>query len=219
VQLPVGGKGKVLTVPNSAVIDSGTRQIVLVQLAAGRFEPREVKLGSRTDAYVEVRDGVKEGEEVVVAANFLIDAESNLKAAVGGFGTSGQSGAPGVVSAPATAAGSAASAPGPGAGGAIASAPSAKTAVGHRADGTVKSVDAKAGTVSIAHGPVATLNWPGMTMDFKPANGALVADLKPGAAIVFEFVERSPGEWVITKVAPRGAAVAADGKPAAHTGH
>ena len=48
VELPVGGKGKVLTVPNSAVIDSGTRRIVLVQLAEGRFEPREVKLGART---------------------------------------------------------------------------------------------------------------------------------------------------------------------------
>jgi multidrug efflux pump subunit AcrA (membrane-fusion protein) len=47
-----------------------------------------VKLGSRTDNYVEVMDGVKDGEQVVVAANFLIDAESNLKAAIGGFGNS-----------------------------------------------------------------------------------------------------------------------------------
>ena len=78
-----------LTVPNSAVIDSGTRRIVLVQLAEGRFEPREVKLGARSDTYVEVLDGVKDGEPVVVAANFLIDAESNLKAAIGGFGTPG----------------------------------------------------------------------------------------------------------------------------------
>ena len=94
VELPVGGKGKVLTVPNSAVIDSGTRRIVLVQLAEGRFEPREVKLGSRTDTYVEVMDGVKDGEQVVVAANFLIDAESNLKAAIGGFGHSGHGATP-----------------------------------------------------------------------------------------------------------------------------
>ena len=93
VELPVGGKGKVLTVPISAVIDSGTRRIVLVQLAEGRFEPREVKLGSRTDDYVEVMDGVKDGEKVVVAANFLIDAESNLKAVVGGFGQPAQGGA------------------------------------------------------------------------------------------------------------------------------
>jgi RND family efflux transporter MFP subunit len=222
VQMPVGGKGKVLTVPNSAVIDSGTRRIVLVQLAEGRFEPREVNLGSRTDTYVEVMNGVKEGEQVVVAANFLIDAESNLKAAIGGFGVSGQSAAPGAAgtSAPSTPVATPAQSPGPGAAGAIATAPAAKPpVVGHRAEGTVKAVDAKSGTVSIAHGPVETLKWPGMTMDFKPANSALLADLKPGAAIAFEFLERSPGEWVITKIVPRSDAARTDAKPAARQGH
>jgi RND family efflux transporter MFP subunit len=85
VALPVGGKTPVLTVPDSAVIDSGARRIVLVQLKPGRFEPRAVKLGARSDNHVEVLEGVKEGEQVVVAANFLIDAESNLRAAVGGM--------------------------------------------------------------------------------------------------------------------------------------
>ena len=149
-----------LTVPISAVIDSGTRQIVLVQLAEGRFEPREVKLGSRTDNYVEVMDGVKEGEQVVVAANFLIDAESNLKAAIGGFGISGQSGS-GARARPRLDTDSHARTRRAGAAGAIATAPAAKPpVVGHRAEGTVKSVDAKSGTVSIAHGPVASLKWP-----------------------------------------------------------
>ena len=86
VELVVSTKTAVVTVPVSAVIDSGTRQIVLIQRGEGRFEPREVKLGVRSDAYLEVIEGVKDGEQVVVAANFLIDAESNLKAAVGGFG-------------------------------------------------------------------------------------------------------------------------------------
>ncbi len=215
VELPVGGKGKVLTVPNSAVIDSGTRRIILVQLAEGRFEPREVKLGNRTDNYVQVMDGVKEGEQVVVTANFLIDAESNLKAAISGFTapTSGGAAAAGATTSPTTPAHATA-------GGAIETAPGAKAAVvGHKADGTVKSIDAKSGTVSIAHGPVATLKWPGMTMDFKAANSALVADLKPGAAIAFEFVERAPGEWVITKIAPRGGAVGSDTGPATRKGH
>jgi Cu(I)/Ag(I) efflux system membrane fusion protein len=209
VELPVGGKGKVLTVPNSAVIDSGTRRIVLVQLAEGRFEPREVKLGSRTDNYVQVMEGVKEGEQVVVAANFLIDAESNLKAAISGF-TAPASG----VAAAATTQDRAS------AGGAIETAPAGKAAaVGHHAEGTVKSIDAKSGTLSIAHGPVATLKWPGMTMDFKAANNALVADLQPGATIAFEFVERAPGEWVITKVAPRVSPVGSDAAPATPKGH
>ncbi len=81
VEVSVSGKGTVITVPVSAVIDSGTRQMVLIQQGEGRFEPREVVLGARSDTHVEVIEGVKDGEEVVVAANFLIDAESNLKAA------------------------------------------------------------------------------------------------------------------------------------------
>jgi len=222
VELPVGGKAKVLTVPISAVIDSGTRRIVLVQLAEGRFEPREVKLGSRTDNFVEVMDGVKEGEQVVVAANFLIDAESNLKAAIGGFGHSGHSATPGAGAAapPRATAGTPAPTAAPTASGAIASAPGTKSpVVGHRAEGTVKVIDATSGSLSIAHGPVETLKWPAMTMDFKAANNALLAGLQPGTGIAFEFVERSPGEWVITKITPRSEAVRADTKPAAHQGH
>ncbi|MBK9522780.1 MAG: efflux RND transporter periplasmic adaptor subunit [Rhodocyclaceae bacterium] len=86
LELSVGPSTKVVTVPTSAVIDSGTRRIVLVQLGEGRFEPREVTLGARSDSYIAVTQGVKEGEAVVVSANFLIDAESNLRAAIGGFG-------------------------------------------------------------------------------------------------------------------------------------
>ncbi len=85
-----GAAGKVLTVPSSAVIHSGTRQIVLIELGEGRFAPRAVKLGRQGEQYVELLEGVQEGERVVVSANFLIDAESNLKAALGGFGGVGE---------------------------------------------------------------------------------------------------------------------------------
>ncbi len=85
IEMAVGSREPLLTVPESAVIDSGTRRIVLIQVGDGRFEPREVKLGARSDKYVEVLDGVGEGESVVVSANFLIDAESNLTAAISGM--------------------------------------------------------------------------------------------------------------------------------------
>jgi membrane fusion protein, copper/silver efflux system len=75
----------VTAVPASAVIDSGTRQVVLVAKGDGRFEPRAVGLGRRGEGYVEVVEGVKAGEEVVTAATFLIDSESNLKAALQAF--------------------------------------------------------------------------------------------------------------------------------------
>ena len=75
----------VLAVPDSSVLDTGSRQAVLVDKGEGRFEPREVKLGRRGGGYIEVRDGLADGEVVVTSANFLIDAESNLKAALKGF--------------------------------------------------------------------------------------------------------------------------------------
>ena len=189
-------KGPVLTVPTSAVIDSGVRQLVLVQVKEGRYEPRDVKLGARSDDRVEVLSGVRDGEQVVVAANFLIDAESNLRAAIGAFGQATQGGSP----APSTAG---------------ADKPGAAT-VGHKAQGKVEEVDRKAGTVTINHAPVQSLKWPAMTMEFKVANDGLLGAMKVGAAVSFEFVERGKGEWVITAVEP------AAPKPAAaspHAGH
>jgi membrane fusion protein, copper/silver efflux system len=85
VLFQTGEAEPVAAVPASAVIDSGTRQVVLVAKGEGRFEPRPVKLGVRGDGYVEVLEGVSKGEEVVTAATFLIDAESNLRAALQAF--------------------------------------------------------------------------------------------------------------------------------------
>ena len=85
VELIPSAQQAVLAVPDSAIIDSGTRQIVLLAKGDGKFEPRTVKLGTHGDGYVEVLSGVDAGESVVTQANFLIDAESNLKAALGGF--------------------------------------------------------------------------------------------------------------------------------------
>ncbi|KJC38074.1 cation transporter [Bradyrhizobium sp. LTSP885] len=88
-EIETGTPGAVLAVPESAVLDSGSRQAVLIDKGEGRFEPREVKLGRRGGGFVEVTEGVAEGDAVVTSANFLIDAESNLKAALKGFAESG----------------------------------------------------------------------------------------------------------------------------------
>ena len=88
-EIETGTPGPVLAVPEGAVLDSGMRQAVLVDKGEGRFEPREVKLGRRGGGYVEITEGLSEGEAVVTSANFLIDAESNLKAALKGFTEAG----------------------------------------------------------------------------------------------------------------------------------
>jgi Cu(I)/Ag(I) efflux system membrane fusion protein len=86
VVFAAGDATPVTAIPESAVIDSGSKQVVLVAKGDGRFEPRAVKLGRRGDGYAEVTVGLKPGEEVVTSANFLIDAESNLRAALQSFG-------------------------------------------------------------------------------------------------------------------------------------
>ncbi len=75
----------VLAVPESALIDSGSRKVVLIERGEGRYEPRDVRTGLRTDGYVEILNGVSASDKVVVSANFLIDSESNLRAALQSF--------------------------------------------------------------------------------------------------------------------------------------
>jgi Cu(I)/Ag(I) efflux system membrane fusion protein/cobalt-zinc-cadmium efflux system membrane fusion protein len=82
LQVPLGNQ---LVVPVSGVLQSGTRQIVFVERGAGYLEPREVQLGPQAgDEYV-VLKGLKSGERIVTSANFLVDSESQLQAAIGSF--------------------------------------------------------------------------------------------------------------------------------------
>ncbi len=162
-------RGKALAVPDSAVLDSGKRQAVLVSRGEGLFEPRTVKLGMRAEGYTEVTEGLQAGEEVVVRANFLIDAESNLKAALQTFGSQAKSGV-------------------------------------HKGSGTVQAVDAQGGTVEIEHGPIASLQWPAMTMEFAAKDKALLAGVKPGQAVEFELSQAKPGEYVVERISPSSAA-------------
>ena len=85
VDIETGTDEPVVAVPESAVIDSGTRKVVIVDKGDGRFEPRDVKFGRKGDRYVEVMSGLQDGESIVVNGNFLIDAESNLQAALNGL--------------------------------------------------------------------------------------------------------------------------------------
>ena len=127
--------------------------------------------------------GVKEGEQVVTSANFLLDSESNLKAALSGMSERHLPPSAATASRGQQASSNAGS----------------QKSVGHQAQGTLDAIN-NDGTVSITHGPIASLDWPGMTMDFALANSSLAAGIKPGSAISFEIVERKPGELVITKL-------------------
>jgi len=78
------GRAEGLVVPAEAIVDTGEVQYVFLAEAGGHFTPREVKLGTRSGANVQVLDGVREGETVVTTANFLVDSESRLRATIEG---------------------------------------------------------------------------------------------------------------------------------------
>jgi Cu(I)/Ag(I) efflux system membrane fusion protein len=82
IEMPLG---RPLTAPASALIDTGLRFVAFVDRADGHLEPREVKIGAQTDDYYEILDGLREGEKVVTRALFMVDSESQLKAAISGM--------------------------------------------------------------------------------------------------------------------------------------
>ncbi|HJT20161.1 MAG TPA: efflux RND transporter periplasmic adaptor subunit [Nitrospira sp.] len=81
--------GTRLAVPRNAILESGQRQVIFIHHGGGKLEWRTVTVGARTGEYVEVVEGLKEGDHIVTSANFLIDSESQLKAAVESMGGMG----------------------------------------------------------------------------------------------------------------------------------
>ena len=176
VVLAVGDATPKTVVPVSAIIDDGERRVVLRALGEGRFRPQAVKLGARGREWAEVLEGVEEGERVVVSANFLIDSESQLKAALANL-----------MALEADAAASA-----------NAAAPAARPR--YDTTGTLEAVDLETRSLTLSHAPIPELKWPRMTMDFQLADPALVQGVAPGSAVRFSFEVGEPGEYVVTRI-------------------
>jgi Cu(I)/Ag(I) efflux system membrane fusion protein len=172
LRLQIAGPARArLLVPAEALIRTGRRAVVIVRQAEGGFAPRDVVPGLELGEDVEIASGLQEGEQVVASGQFLIDSEASLRSALGRM-------APPAAAPPANAA-----APG---------------APAHEAQGRVESVAADGLTVS--HGPVASLRWPAMTMDFGKPFPAAFPDIRPGDAIRFSFREGGPMGYVLVAV-------------------
>lgn len=78
----------------------------------------------------------------------------------------------------------------------------AQTTATHRGEGTVHKVDATAGKFNMTHGPITSLNWPAMTMDFKVKDKAILKDIKPGQKVEITIVQESRGDFYVTQIKP-----------------
>jgi Cu(I)/Ag(I) efflux system membrane fusion protein len=72
----------------------------------------------------------------------------------------------------------------------------------HRGEGGIEAIDFVHATITLTHGPIASLNWPSMLMDFRVADPTLLRSLKPGQKVAFEITEGTAGEYVIVSISP-----------------
>lgn len=167
-----------LMVPSEAVIRTGARVVVIVRKDGGVFDPREVRLGVELGDQMEVLKGLREGEEVVVSGQFLIDSEARLKSVLGAMSAATPASAP---------------------------PSSAGTSGVFQGEGKVESVEA--GRITISHGPVVELKWPAMSMGFVKTDPKAFADIRVGDVVRFEFKQGAdPTEWELVRVQRTGGA-------------
>jgi Cu(I)/Ag(I) efflux system membrane fusion protein len=167
---------KVLTIPTEAVIQTGTRVVVIV-LEGERFRAATVQTGAERSGRTEVISGLKEGEKVVASGQFLIDSEASLRGTLGRLEGEGEA--------------------------KPAATPAADGA--HKGLGKVTGIDAAKGRIELEHDPIPSLKWPKMTMEFAVEDKAALAKLKAGDAVEFD-VRGKPdpaGDYVIQRIAPR----------------
>ncbi len=178
---------KVLLVPTEAVIQTGRRSVVMLAEENGRFRPVDVEAGIESGGQTEIRSGLQAGQKVVVSSQFLIDSEASLRGIEARLNS-----APGA--APAT---SPATAP-------VSAAAAAANARRHTGEAKVESIGRDAMTLS--HGPIPSLKWGPMTMEFKLPAGGAPRGVRVDDRVTFEFTMDAEGLPQLTAVAPMAAA-------------
>lgn len=167
-----------ILVPSEAVIRTGTRDVVIVALGDGNFRAAPVEVGSESGGQSEIRKGLKAGDRVVLSGQFLIDSEASLSSTIARMGAEDSS-VPGNAG--------------------VKPNPAEETAMG---SGKVTAVDPAAGKVELAHGPIAAMQWPAMTMGFVVKDKGALSGVNPGDTVEFELRRQpdSDGEYLIEKL-------------------
>ena len=182
---------KSLLVPTEAVIQTGKRTVVMLAEENGRFRPVDVEAGIESGGQTEIKRGLQVGQRVVVSSQFLIDSEASLRGVEARLNSE-----------PATPA--------------ARSAAAAASAPRHVGEAKVEAIGKDAMTLS--HGPIPTIKWGAMTMDFKLPPDGVPRNVAVGDRVTFEFFIGSDNLPQLTTVtpmassAPQAAASAAGSK-------
>lgn len=166
----------VLSVPTEAVIRTGQRTVVIIAGDEGRLKPVDVETGAEAGDRTEIRKGLEAGQKVVVSGQFLIDSEASLRGVTGRMDGPAQP----LMEQKETRR-------------AVTEGPAV-----HKAEGRVEAIGKD--SITLSHGPVPSLRWPAMTMDFLFAPGVLPAGLEVGDTVNFEFRQISEGEYAVTRM-------------------
>ena len=171
-------------VPSEAVINTGKRNVVIVDAGNGRFTPVEVVVGRESGDVTEIRSGLAAGQRVVVSGQFLVDSEASLKGALTRIAATGDA---------------VAQAADPHAGHRASPAAAVATPPVHKAEGVVRTVGDE---VLIKHGAIPSAGMGAMTMAFKAPKGGVPKDVTPGTNVKFEFVFTPQGDMQLTSIVP-----------------
>lgn len=164
-----------LTVPTEAVIQTGQRSVVMLAEANGTYRPVDVEIGIESNGQTEIKRGLDLGQKVVVSGQFLVDSEASLK------GIGARSMDP------------------------VAKTPAQQPAAvqEHHGVGKVETVTKE--SVTLSHGPIPTMQWGAMTMEFQIPPAGIASSIKPGATVQFAFTMNKDGLPVLTHIEPQPA--------------
>jgi Cu(I)/Ag(I) efflux system membrane fusion protein len=183
VSLTPSKSTEVLLVPTEAVIQTGTRSVVMVAEGGGKFASVDVETGSESGGRTEIRKGLEAGQKVVVSGQFLIDSEASLRGSTERMDATTMPGkAKGPDATPKSNDGKEAA---------------VKT---HRGQGKVEKIDSDG--ITISHGPIPDLQWDAMTMGFKLPTAGLPKNIAAGDTVNFEIQARKDGAYQVSSISP-----------------
>lgn len=167
-----GALENVLSVPRESVIRSGGTERLIIAKGTGNYEQRLVTVGIESGDWVEIKEGLKAGEEIVTSAHFLIDSEASMKASLLRMSSANE------VEEDAS------------------SGSQMSMATG---TGVIKSLMKDHGMITLQHDPIEVLGWPEMTMDFLTEEGVSLDGVDEGDAVVFSIMKKND-KYLISEI-------------------